>query len=167
MVPLTDGITPCLSPPASALLPNIAVAAHVEATSSAMEYACYVHQLLYSPPASTLLRALDKSTELHSIPGLTPNLIRAHLPRSTATDKGHMQCQCSNTASTQNARPEIIAARNEVNRMFPTQEACAIQDVFCFTALANVYTGTMYTNLTGAFPVRFFKNMQYIFVAYI
>ncbi len=51
--------------------------------------------------------------------------------------------------------------------MFPQQELCAVQDVFCFAALANVITGTMYTDITGAFPVRSFKSMQYIFVAYI
>jgi hypothetical protein len=39
--------------------------------------------------------------------------------------------------------------------------------MFCFAALADANTGTMYTDLTGAFPVRSFKNMQYIFVAYI
>ncbi len=50
--------------------------------------------------------------------------------------------------------------------MSPTQEACAMHDMFCFAALADANTGTMYTNLTGAFPVQLFKNMQYIFVAY-
>jgi hypothetical protein len=39
--------------------------------------------------------------------------------------------------------------------------------MFCFVALANSNTGTMYTDLTGAFLVRSFKNMQYIFVTYI
>ncbi len=42
-----------------------------------------------------------------------------------------------------------------------------MQDVFCFAALANANTGTMYMDLTGSFPVRSFKNMQYIFVAYV
>ncbi len=39
--------------------------------------------------------------------------------------------------------------------------------MFCFAALAELNTGTMYTNLPGAFPVCSFKSMQYIFVAYI
>jgi hypothetical protein len=39
--------------------------------------------------------------------------------------------------------------------------------MFCFAALADSTTGTMYTDLTSAFPVRSFKNMIYIFVAYI
>jgi len=51
--------------------------------------------------------------------------------------------------------------------MFPQQEICAMQDVFFFAALANNIMGTMYTDITGAFPVRSFKGMQYIFVAYV
>jgi hypothetical protein len=51
--------------------------------------------------------------------------------------------------------------------MFPQHELCAMQDVFCFAALANAIIGTMYTDITGAFPVRLFKSMQYIFVAYV
>ncbi len=39
--------------------------------------------------------------------------------------------------------------------------------MFCFAALANAITGTMYTDITGAFPVCSFKSMQYAFVAYI
>jgi len=42
-----------------------------------------------------------------------------------------------------------------------------MQDVFCFAALANTITGIMYTDITGVFPVRSFKSMQYIFVAYV
>ncbi len=42
-----------------------------------------------------------------------------------------------------------------------------MQDVFCFAALADANAGTMYSNLTGAFPIRSFKNMQYVFVLYV
>jgi hypothetical protein len=51
--------------------------------------------------------------------------------------------------------------------MCPPHEACMVQDWFCFAALADATLSTMYTNITGAFPVCSFKNMQYIFVAYI
>jgi len=42
-----------------------------------------------------------------------------------------------------------------------------MQDVICFAALAITITGTMYTNITSAFPVLSFKSMQYIFVAHV
>ncbi len=49
----------------------------------------------------------------------------------------------------------------------PTEEICATHDMFCFAPLADLHMGTMYTDLTGTFPVCSFKNMQYFFVAYI
>jgi hypothetical protein len=73
----------------------------------------------------------------------------------------------ANIASTHNNHVDLLLARTEVDCMFPTHEACAMQDMFCFAMLADANAGTMYTDLTGAFPVRLFKNMQYIFAAYI
>jgi hypothetical protein len=167
MVPLTPDMstnptsTPTIRPSA------IAVAANVDATSSATKYAQYVHQLLCSPLAATLLLALDKSTKLQTIPGLTPALICSHLPRSTTTNKSRMRCHSSNTASTCNKHADVILAQVEVDCMFSAHKACAAQDMLCFATLADATSGTMYTDLIGAFPVRLFKNMQYIFVAYI
>jgi hypothetical protein len=62
---------------------------------------------------------------------------------------------------------DVILARAEVNRMFSAHKACAAQDMFCLATLADATPGTMYTDLTSAFPVRSFKNMIYIFVAFI
>jgi hypothetical protein len=73
----------------------------------------------------------------------------------------------ANTASTRNKHADVILAQAKVDHMFPAHEACAGQNMFCFAALADATTGTMYTDLTGAFPVRSFKNMIYIFIAYI
>jgi hypothetical protein len=78
-----------------------------------------------------------------------------------------MRCHRSNTASIRNKHVDVILAHAKVDRLFPAHEACVDQDMFCFSALADATTGTMYTDLTGAFPVRSFKNMIYIFVAYI
>ncbi len=168
MVPITKNTgnqATCPVPPTAA--PTSAVAANVNATSSATKYARYIHQCLCSLPAATLLGALNCSEELATIPGLTPHLIKFHLPCSTATDKGHLHWHKSNTASTQNVQDTIVTARAKVDRMFPQQEICAVQDVFCFAALAYAITGTMNTDITGAFPVRSFKSMHYIFVAYV
>jgi hypothetical protein len=78
-----------------------------------------------------------------------------------------MRCHRANTASTRNTHTDIALTRAKVDCMFPVHKACAVQDMFCFAALADATSGTMYTDLIGAFPVRSFKNMQYIFVAYI
>jgi hypothetical protein len=162
MIPLTEDA----KAPQADFLPQTEFAASITATSSTAEYARYVHQMLCSLPSTTLLQALDKSTEMKTIPGLTPQLICTCLPRSTATDKGHMRRHCANTASTRNNHANELLAWAEVDRI-PTHKACAVQDMFCFAALADANAGTMNTDLTGAFPVRTFKNMQHIFVAYV
>jgi hypothetical protein len=96
MVPLTNPGVQATSPSATTIHAPLhtsstaAVAAGIDATTSATKYAHYIHKIMCSLPASTLLRALDLSEELATIPGLTTTLIKNHLPRSTATDKGHM-----------------------------------------------------------------------------
>jgi hypothetical protein len=148
-------------------LPFVAMAVNVDATSSSAEYAPYVHQLLCSPLVATLLHALATSTKLTTIPGLTPALIHSHLPHSMATNKGHMHCHRSCTASTCSKHASILLTWAKVDQMCPPREAWAVQDMCCFAALANAMLGIMYTGINGAFPVWSFKNMQYIFVAYI
>jgi hypothetical protein len=78
-----------------------------------------------------------------------------------------MHCHRTNTASTRNKHADVILTCAKVDHMFPAHEACAAQDMFCFAALADAMTGTRHTDLTGAFSGRSFKNMIYIFVAYI
>ena len=41
-----------------------------------------------------------------------------------------------------------------------------LNNVFCFAALAEKQTGTLYTNATGALPVMSLEGNQYYFVAY-
>ena len=72
-----------------------------------------------------------------------------------------------NMASTPHNHAAITKARRKVDLMAPPHEACAMHNVLCFAALADANTGTMYTDLTGAFFVRLFKNIQYVFVAYV
>jgi hypothetical protein len=67
-----------------------AVAANIDTMSSSAKYARYIHQIMCSLLASTLLQALDLNEELATIPGLTTTLIKNHLSCSTATDKGYM-----------------------------------------------------------------------------
>jgi hypothetical protein len=159
MVPLKETNAQAANPPISSApttptaTPTFAIAANVDAISSTAKYAHYIHQCMCSPPSATLLGALNRSEELATIPGLMPALIKNHLPCSTTTDKGHMHRHQANTTSTQNMQDDIVPAQAKVDCMFPQQELCAMQDVFCFAALANAITGTMYTDITGAFPV--------------
>jgi hypothetical protein len=159
MIPLTPWSP--TAPTASSAInpPSIAMDANVNTTSSAAKYARYVHQLLYSPPAATLFHTLATSTKRTTILGLNLALICSYLPCSTATHKGHMHRHRSCTASTCNNHANIVLAWDEVGQMCPPHKACAVKDTFCFAALADATLGTMYTNITDAFPVRSFKNM--------
>ncbi len=71
MTPLTPWSTTVPTALSATNLPSVAMAANDSATSSSAEYARYVHQLLCSPPAFTLLHTLATSTKLTTIPGLT------------------------------------------------------------------------------------------------
>ncbi|KAL7527446.1 hypothetical protein ACHAXR_001968, partial [Thalassiosira sp. AJA248-18] len=142
------------------------LASNVIETSTKSELAQYLHQSLCSPPKTTLLAAI-KNNQLQSFPGLTYELISKHLPPSTATDKGHLHRIRQGIRSTRSNKQDIIDARAEVDAMAPTEEMCQTHDIFCFAALADMNDGTMYTDLTGQFPVRSYKNMVYIFIAYV
>ena len=37
-------------------------------------------------------------------------------------------------------------------------------NVFCYAALVDTVTGTIYTDLPGRFPVQYVQNIQYVFV---
>jgi len=84
MVPLQGSNAQATGPPAVSSEPTtdptFTIAANVVATSSAAKYARYIHQCICSPPSATLLGALQRSEELATIPGLTPTLIKKHLP---------------------------------------------------------------------------------------
>ena len=162
MLPLRAAVMP---PPPPATQQHT-LANTVAATSTRANLAQYYHQCLCSPPPSTLLKAINNG-QLKTFPGLTADLVRRHLPPSTATAKGHMQRVRQGLRSTRSNTSALQDARAQVDDMGPTEEVCATQDVFCFAALADRTNGTMYTDLTGHFPVRSYKNMIYIFVAYI
>ncbi|KAL3779570.1 LOW QUALITY PROTEIN: hypothetical protein ACHAW5_000980 [Stephanodiscus triporus] len=116
------------------------IATNINATSTAAENARFIHQALCSPPAMTLLRALEHSKELATIPGFSSRL-------------GHMRRHQQGTHSTRSLQPAILDARRQVDELLPTKEKCTAHDFFCFAALADLTTGTMYTDLPGAFPI--------------
>jgi hypothetical protein len=126
--PSTTSINPAIPPPTI-------IAANIEATSSAGEYACYIDQALCSPPATTLIQALKQNRELATIPGLMAHLINTHLPYSTATNKGHMRHHQQGIQSTGTMQLAIIYAWQEVNSLQPAKEICTAHDCFVLPPL--------------------------------
>ena len=75
-----------------------------------------------SLPQTTFLRAMRKHPQLFAtFSGLMYELIRKHLPLSTATLKGHMIHQRQGLDSTGNMRQELEGAQRIVSDMTPTE----------------------------------------------
>ncbi len=137
-------------------------------SSTKPELATFYHQTVCSPPKSTFLKAI-RNGQFRSFPGLTYDLISKYLPPSTATEKGHMVRKRQGTASTRSNRQVILDAQMDVSDMNPQEQACSANEdeMFCFAMLADANENTLYSDLTGQFPVRSYSGMQYIFVAYV
>jgi hypothetical protein len=110
MIPLTTSPTLIPEQATASALP-IAIDANINATSTAVEHARFIHQALCLPPAATLLRALATISELVTVLGLTAHLIQHHLPRSTATDKGHMRQHWQGVQSTCSKQPALTSPK--------------------------------------------------------
>ena len=139
-------------------------------TSSQEELAKYHHQTVGSSPKSTFLRSIwDHPLQWKTFPGLSYELIHKHLPPSMATYQGHMIRKQSGYNYTRSNRLGILDARKDVHDMFPTEQVCAIteDDMFVFVMLGNAHANTLYTDLTGQFPVESYDCMNYIFIAYV
>ena len=59
---------------------------NIHTTTSQKELVTYLHQCFFSPPPSTLIKAI-KNDQLLGVPGLTTELVKKYLPESTATAK--------------------------------------------------------------------------------
>ena len=173
MIPLSQSITPTdLTMEAANTATTFTrstvlnLASNIVETSSREELAMFYHQIMGSPPKSTLLKAI-KNNQLQSFPGLTYGLIKNHLPPSTATHKGHMTRKRKGVQSTKNKQDEILDARRIVDDMNPPEQMCTALDdkLFCFS-LQTDKLDTLYTDLCGRFPVRSFGGHNYVFVGY-
>ena len=67
--------------------------------------------------------------------------------------------------STGNMRQELEDARRIVSDMTPTKHVCSAHEdnIYCFAAIGDKNENTIYSDLTGQFPVRSYDGMVYIF----
>ena len=133
---------------------------NIHHTSNQSDLIQYIQQCLFSPTTATLIKAINNN-QLLSFPGLTSEAVAKHLQPSTATMKGHMHRNRKNIQSTR--KP----VSHNTEDTTPTAEANATCEVYCFAALADSIKGTIYSDLTGKFPIRLYKGNQYIFLAYV
>ena len=98
-------------------------------------------------------------------PGLTTKAVQHHLLPSTATIKGHMHREPKYTRSTTKSTEHQTT--NESVDITPVPDYNAPCKLFCFAALANTIDHTIYSDLTGKFPIWSYKGNQYIFLTYV
>ena len=105
--------------------------------------------------------------QLEGIPFINdPEVIRKYLAPSPATPKGRMRRDPKGLRSTRakeakERKRKVAAAKRKVELDKEPEQMREVNSVFCFAALADKQTGTMYTDQTGALPVRSLDGMQY------
>ena len=104
-----------------------------------------------------------------TFPGLIYDLINKHLPLSTAALKGHMVQNRRGIRATSSDVQQVIDARKCVSDMSPAKQICSAEEdeIYCIAVIGNRNENTIYSDLTGRFPVQSYEGMQYIFVAYV
>ena len=138
----------------------------------------YIHQTFFSPTIPTLLKAINND-QMEGIPFMKAAMVRRHLPPSPATSKGHMKRPCAGIRSTRKIKTRsqklkpIRCGKIHPNairttpHLVPDDEPLdGANNIFCFAALADKNELTLYTDATGALPVRSLDGNQYYFIAY-
>ena len=142
---------------------------NLEQLTSKRDIIRFLHASLFSPVKSTWLQAI-KNKQFHAWPGINAGDVRKHLQPTIATAKGHLNRKRKNTRSTQiseTVRKQDIAASPEHQKqldMTPLPEP-KTNDVF-ISFLATDTTGTVYSDLTGKFPVTSLAGNKYVLVLY-
>jgi len=137
----------------------------------------YMHQTLINPPMETLIKAIENE-QLEGFPFMKTKMVRKYLAPSPATSKGRMKRSRAGIRSTRkNVEAEtttdmtvevepVTAPGQMQSHVIPDDNEGQISNVFCYAALADKISGTLYTDATGALPVRSINGYQYYFVAY-
>jgi hypothetical protein len=117
----------------------------------------FLHAACGSPVPSAWITAINNG-HFATWPGLTADLVRKHLPKSTATVKGHLNQQRKNLRSTK-PKPDTPLDNQPISES-PNERT---QQVF-----ADVYdtTGEIATNQTGKFPTTSSPGHKYVLILY-
>ena len=87
----------------------------------------------------------------------------ASFPTLIATIKGNIHKTCKGLRSTRTKHNDVDLGYNS-DDMNPPQEAHQVlnETIFFGDALADTIMGTIYTDITGRFPVRSVRHMPYV-----
>jgi hypothetical protein len=155
----------------------------------------FAHQSHCSPKISTLLKAIWQGY-LKGCPNLTVKGVLKYLNPSPATAKRHMKCPCQGIQSTQpkgscttatyvtTAKLPIIAnvhdddadlshfapqggyPHSNANVLDENNSSTRDANLFCFAAFADKWIGTLYNDLTSAFPFVLLERNVWFLIVY-
>ena len=120
----------------------------------------FLHRTMFSPVKSTWLRAIRKN---HFItwPGINGKDVAKHLQSTVYTAKGHLDRKRKNIKSSTKKNIEL----DEHNEDIAPPPESKTEEVFIAFLSADT-TGTVYTDLTGKFPVTSRSGNKYILLLY-
>ena len=97
------------------------------------------------------------------------DLITRYLDPSTATVKGHMVRVQKRIWSTHSDRQTRRVAPQELEDLAPMQHmySASENEMFRFAILQDKKEHTIYSDLTGRFPIESYTGMDYIIVYYV
>ena len=91
-----------------------------------------------------------------TFPGLKWDLIKNHLPPSEAAEKGHMIMTRKGFKSTRSIAKRMTKTIKDISNLLPTEDVCLAEedDIYCYTVLGDKHERTIYSDLSGRFPVE-------------
>ena len=176
--------------PIDATRPSLAVIIRKKQTHT--ELAQYLHSAAFSPITSTFTQSIQRNF-FKTWPGLTPTIIKKHLPPVLATTQGHLHQERQNLQSTNKAKVEHRKQMEKIKKRITelqkrTKPGQTIADTLkqdinedhfppsptpnvktnnvCYAIIDKEEISTAYTDLTGRFPMRSSQGNQYVMVAY-
>jgi hypothetical protein len=127
----------------------------------------YLHGCCGSPVISTWKKAIRNGNFI-TWPGIDVLSIDAHLPKSVATAKGHLNQERKNLQSTRKEQPTDAKeqATNE-DDFFPLSDTPNVKTFeACAAIVPFVAKNTAYHDLTGRFPHRSSRGNEYLLIVY-
>jgi hypothetical protein len=119
----------------------------------------FLHKAMFSPTTATFLQAV-KNGHLATWPGMSPENITNHLPKSIATALGPLDQQHKNVCSTKPKTTPTATPTPESDSQ-PTSENPNERTHQVFSAIIDADTGKIYTDQTGKFPVTLSRGNNY------
>ena len=137
--------------------PETHVAQHVISHQHNADYVAYWHAVLGSPTLSTILHAVSNGY-LRLIPNLTTAKIRANLPVSMATARGHLDLNRQGQRSTKLPPTELDATSQDQTKEPDTPHTAMHARIIELDPINHA-------DLTGKFPVQSAHGNNYLYVA--